>query len=144
LGRLKSAIYARMEEVSFRSGAAAVGGVLLAAGVAITLAVVLGGPGGAVASPSAARAAAPAVTSPTPAPASSSPQATPRPSRTTVPAAVAGDYRPSRASAAWYTARTPGRFARPRPFDRRWLPGWRGRPRSGPWAWGLLLRHRHR
>jgi hypothetical protein len=142
LGRLKSAIYARMEEVSFRSGAAA-GGVLLAAGVAITLAVALGGPGGAVASAPASRPAAPAVTSPAPVSASSSPQATPRPGRTTVPAAVAGDYRPSRASAARYTART-GRFARPRPFDRRWLPGWRGRPRSGLWTWGLLLHHRHR
>ena len=147
MGRLKSAIYARMEEVSFRSGAAAVGGVLVAAGVAITLAVVPGGPGGAVASAPASRAAAPAapaVTSPAPVPASSSPRATPRPSRTTVPVAVAGNYRPSRASAAWYTARTPGRFAWPRPFDRRWLPGWRGRPRSGPWAWGLLRRHRRR
>ena len=39
-----------MEEVSFRSGAAALGGVLAAAGAAITLAVVLGGPGDAVAS----------------------------------------------------------------------------------------------
>jgi hypothetical protein len=49
VGRLKSAIYARMEEVSFRSGAAMAGGVLTAAGVAITLAVVPGGPGDAVA-----------------------------------------------------------------------------------------------
>ena len=144
MGRLKSAIYARMEEVSFRSGAAAVGGVLLAAGVAITLAVVLGGPGGAVASAPVSRAAAPAVTSPTPVPASSSPRATPRPSRTTVPAAVARDYRPSRASAAWYTARTPGRFAWPRPFGRRWLAGWRGWPRSASWTWGLLPRHHRR
>ena len=147
MGRLKSAIYARMEEVSFRSGAAAVGGVLIAAGVAIMLAVVLGGPGGAVASAPASRAAAPAVTSPTPVPASSSPQATPRPSRTTVPAAVAGDYRPpsrARASAGWYAVRTPGRFAMLRPVDRRWLPGWRGWHRSGPWSRGLLLRHRRR
>jgi len=43
LGRLKSAIYARMEEMSFRSGAAVAGGVLVAAGLAITLAVALGG-----------------------------------------------------------------------------------------------------
>jgi len=43
LGRLKSAIYARMEEISFRSGAAAGAGVLAVAGVAITLAVALGG-----------------------------------------------------------------------------------------------------
>jgi hypothetical protein len=154
LGRLKSAIYAWMEKVSFRSGAAAVGGVLLAAGVAITLVVVPGGPGGAVASAPAARAAAPTAMSPTPVPAasssssssSSSPRAAPRPSRTTVPAAVAGDYRPSRAwaSAAWYAARTPGRFAGPRPFGRRWLPGWRGWHRPAPWTWGLSLRHRRR
>ena len=145
LGRLKSAIYARMEEVSFRSGAAAVSGVLIAAGVAIMLAVVLGGSGGAAASAPASPAAAPAVTSPTPVPASSSPQAIPRPSRTRVPAAVAGDYRrPSRASVAWYAVRTPGRFAMLRPFDRRWLPGWRGWRRSGPWSRGLLLRHRRR
>jgi hypothetical protein len=37
-GRLKSTIYARMEEMSFRSGAAVSAGVLAAAGVAITLA----------------------------------------------------------------------------------------------------------
>lgn len=46
-----------MEEVSFRSGAAALGGVLAAAGAAITLAVVLGGPGDAVASAPALRRA---------------------------------------------------------------------------------------
>jgi hypothetical protein len=50
LGQLKSTLYARMEEVSFRSGAAVAGGVLTAAGVAITLAVVLGGDSDAVAS----------------------------------------------------------------------------------------------
>ena len=48
-----------MEEVSFRSGAAALGGVLAAAGAAITLAVVLGGPGDAVASAPASPRRAP-------------------------------------------------------------------------------------
>jgi len=43
LGRLKSAVYTRMEEMSFRSGAVVAGGVATAAGVAVTLAVVLGG-----------------------------------------------------------------------------------------------------
>ena len=38
MGQLKSAIYARMEEVSFRSGVAVAGGVLAAAGVAVILA----------------------------------------------------------------------------------------------------------
>jgi hypothetical protein len=42
VGRLKSTLYARMEEMSFRSGAAVSAGVL-AAGVAITVAVVPGG-----------------------------------------------------------------------------------------------------
>ena len=37
MGRLKSTVYARMEEMSFRSGAAVTGGVLAAAGAAITL-----------------------------------------------------------------------------------------------------------
>ena len=49
MGQLKSAIYARMEEVSFRSGIAVAGGVLTAAGVAIALTVVLGGHGDAAA-----------------------------------------------------------------------------------------------
>jgi hypothetical protein len=43
LDRLKHTINARMEEMSFRSGAAVFAGVPIAAGVAITLAVVLGG-----------------------------------------------------------------------------------------------------
>jgi hypothetical protein len=44
LGQLKSTLYARMEEVSFRSGAAVTGGVLTAAGAALTPAHVPGGP----------------------------------------------------------------------------------------------------
>jgi hypothetical protein len=78
LGQLKSTLYARMEEVSFRSGAVVAGGVLTAAGVAITLAVVLGGHSDAVAS----------------APGSRPPPATPRASRTTSPATVARAYQP--------------------------------------------------
>jgi hypothetical protein len=65
-------LYARMEEVSFRSGAAVAGGVLTAAGVAITLAVVLGGHSDAAASAPASRVAVPSVTLPSPAPVSSS------------------------------------------------------------------------
>ena len=87
MGQLKSTLYARMEEVSFRAGAVVAGGVLTAAGVAITLAVVLGGHSDAVASASASRAAVPSAVSPVLAPVSSSPPATPpsptpRPSRT--------------------------------------------------------------
>jgi hypothetical protein len=65
LGRLKSTIYARMEDMSFRSGAAVSAGVLAAAGVAITLAVALGGHSGAA--PGASRPAAVAHSTPPPA-----------------------------------------------------------------------------
>jgi hypothetical protein len=64
LGRLKSSIYARMEDMSFRSGAAVSAGVLAAAGVAITLAVALGSHSGAA--PSASRPAAVAHSTPPP------------------------------------------------------------------------------
>jgi hypothetical protein len=164
LGRLKSAIYARMEEMSFRSGAAAAGGVLAATGVAITLAVVLGGPGDAVASAPGSSAAVPSAASTPLAPASSSAQATPRPGRTTVPATAAGDYRPppspaaTPASAARHVATpppggtpTPSRFNR---LDRRWLRGhpdfrerpgwWRWHRSSAPGSWGQSPRHRRR
>ena len=149
-----------MEEVSFRSGAAAVGGVLAAAGAAITLAVVLGGPGDAVASAPASRAPVPSVASPSPVPASSLPQATPRPSRTKVPATVAGDFRPPRSPARRSAARraattpVPGSTPTQRPFYRRWLPGhphlpgqpgWRGwRRPPASWSWGLWPRHLRR
>ena len=59
MGQLKSTLYARMEEVSFRAGAVVAGGGLAAAGVAITLAVMLGSHSDAVASASASRAAVP-------------------------------------------------------------------------------------
>src|SRR5581483_8023741 len=53
-GRLKRAVYARLEETSFRSGAGAVATmlvVLVVAGVAIALAVLLNGHSAAVAAP---------------------------------------------------------------------------------------------
>ena len=43
MGRVKSAIYARMEEMSFRSGVGLAAGVLVAAGLAIALPVTLNG-----------------------------------------------------------------------------------------------------
>src|SRR6476469_7652659 len=93
-----------MEEVSFRAGAAVAGGVLTAAGVAITLAVVLGGRSDAVASAPASRVAIPSVAPPVLAPVSSSPAATPsaisRASRTTAPATVARTYQPPSAARA--------------------------------------------
>jgi len=134
LGQLKSTLYARMEEVSFRAGAVVAGGVLTTAGVAITLAVVLGGHSDAVASASASRAAVPLAVPPVLAPVSSSPSATPRVSRTTSPATGAGAYQPPsapRAAATLHAAATstPGRtFASrrlvPRTSRRAVRPGW--------------------
>src|SRR5256885_12656216 len=102
-----------MEEVSFRSGAVVAGGVLTAAGVAITLAVVLGGHSDAVAS-APARVAAPSLAPSPVAPVSSVPSPTLRPSRTTPRATAAGIYQPpstaraaaTRASAARQAAAT--------------------------------------
>jgi hypothetical protein len=162
LGQLKSTLYARMEEVSFRSGAVVAGGVLTAAGVAITLAVVLGGHSDAVASASASRAAVPSAVPPVLAPVSSSlpatpPSATPRASRTTSPATVAGAYQPpsaARAAATLHagTTATPGRTSTSRhlvpraPRPAVWWSGWRGWHRSPPWRWpwGLSRHHRRR
>ena len=150
MGQLKSTLYARMEEVSFRAGAVVAGGVLTAVGVAITLAVVLGGHSDAVASASASRAAVPSAASPVLAPASSSPPATPRPNRT----ATRPTYQPpsaTRASATLHAAATPtlGRTFTSRRLDRRaprpavW-PGWRSWHRSPPWPWSLSRRHHRR
>ena len=123
-----------MEEVSFRSGAVVAGGVLTVAGVAITLAVVLGGHSDAVASAPVSRPAVPAA----------------------VPATVAGTYRPpsaARAAATLHAAATPtpGRtFTSHRLVPRAPLPpgppGWRGWHRSPPWPWpwGLSRHHRRR
>ena len=153
MGQLKSTLYARMEEVSFRSGAAVAGGVLTAAGVAITLAVVLGGHSDAVASAPVSRPAIPSVVPPVLAPGSSSPPATPRPSRTTAPGTVARAYQPSSAARAAATrhAAPPGHVVTPRrlvpraPQPPRW-PGWRSWHRSWPWPWrwGLSRHHRRR
>jgi hypothetical protein len=161
LGQLKSTLYARMEEVSFRSGAVVTGGVLTAAGVAITMAVVLGGHSDAVASAPASRPAVPAAVPPVLAPASSPPpatppSATPRASRTTGPATVAGTYQPPSAARAATTLHaaatpTPGRTFTSHRLEPRtprpavWL-GWRGWHRSPPWpwTWGLSRHHRRR
>ena len=160
MGQLKSALYARMEEMSFRSGAAVAGAVLTAAGVAITLAVVLGGHSAAVASAPPFRAAASVAPPPpppaSPAPGSSSPSPTPRPSRTTDPATVARAYQPpsaARASATRHAAPTPGttptptpRFRDPRTPQPPGVPpgwwGWHRSPPPWPWPWGVLRRHR--
>ena len=154
MGQLKSTLYARMEEVSFRVGAVVAGGILTAAGVAITLAVVLGGHSDAVASASASRAAVPSAVPPVLAPVSSSPSPTPRPSRTATRATTAGTYQPpwpTRASAARQAAATSalGRTPTPRLREARSLrrpgmpPGYWSSHRPRPWLYGLLW-HRRR
>ena len=138
-----------MEEVSFRAGAVVAGGVLTAAGVAITLTVVLGGHSDAVASASASRAAAPSLAPPPVAPVSSAPSLTPRPSRTATRATAAGTYQPpsaTRAYAARQAAATSalGRTPRAR-FPRRtgMPPGYWRSHRQRPWLYRLLW-HRRR
>ena len=154
MGQLKSTLYARMEEVSFRAGAVVAGGVLTAAGVAITLAVVLGGHSDAVASASASRAAAPSLAPPPVAPVSSAPSLTPRPSRTATRATAAGTYQPpsaTRAYAARQAAATSalGRTSRSRLREARsprrtgMAPGYWRSHRQRLWLYRLLW-HRRR
>jgi hypothetical protein len=153
VGQLKRAFYARMEEVSFRSGAAVAGGVLTAAGVAITLAVVLGGHSDAAASAPTSRVPVPSVAPPSSVSVSFSASPTPRPSRTTDPAAVAGAYQSPSAAPASATRHAatpaPGRTPTPRLRDPRspappgLPPGWWGN-RPPPWPLGLLRHHRRR
>ena len=112
MGDLKSALYARMEEVSFRSAAAVVGAVLAAAGVAITLAVVLGGHSDAAASAPSSRAAIPSVAPPSPHHVSATPQASP----------------PKPAPSSSHTSPW-----QPRPP--KWTPGDPRRPSPPDWGW---------
>jgi hypothetical protein len=116
-----------------------------------------------VASAPGSPAAVPSAASAPLVPASSSARATPRPSRTMVPATAAGDYRPppspARASAARHAATTPLPGGTPTPrlpnrLDRRWLRGhpdfrerpgwWRWRRPPAPGSWGQSPRHRRR
>ena len=117
MGRLKRTVYARLEEMSFRSGAAVTGGVLAAAGVAVTLAVLLGGHSDAATSAAAPDAGVGSVPPPSSAPASVSPSVTPRASRSTSPATAAGVYQPSSRVSTSATAQaaatpSPGRTTR--------------------------------
>jgi hypothetical protein len=80
--------------------------------------------------------------------------ATPRATRPTSPATVAGTYQPlseARAAATLHAAATPGRAFTSRrlvpraPRHAGWS-GWRGWHRSPPWLrpWGLSRHHRRR
>jgi hypothetical protein len=133
LGRLKRTIYARMEQMSFRSGVAVLAGVPVAAGVAITLALALGGHGAAV--PSAPRPAAVArpTLPPSPVVPTASPSATarPTPAASLMPANGYQLHAPvtvvttTQASAAWAAGLPTWRFPRPGRFRRPWpaVPG---------------------
>ena len=134
MGRLKRTIYARMEQTSFRSGVAVFAGVPVAAGVAITLAVVLGGHSAAV--PSAPRPAAVARPAPPPSPVvpAASPSATARPTPAASLMPVDG-YQPhapvtavttTQASAAWAAGLPTWRFPRPGLFRRPLPATWAG------------------
>jgi len=124
LGRLKSTIYARMEEMSFRSGAAVVGGVLVAVGMAITLAVVLGGHSAAATSVSSpATAAIVARSSPPPSPVL--PAALPSATAQATPVASlrpAGGYQPPAPVTAVTTPRASVSSAAGLPTPRRPRP----------------------
>ncbi len=87
MGRLKSAVYAQMEDMSFRSGAAVAGAALAVVGAVIALAVMLTGHSAAATGTSpdvAARLSSPASSAPAPA-TSAVPSTTPRPRQSKVP-----------------------------------------------------------
>jgi hypothetical protein len=147
LGSLKGAIYARMEEMSFRSGAAVGGGAIGVAGVAVTLAVVLSGhTAAATSAPSpdaAGRLATPVSSAPAPVTSAAS-SGTPRSSRPTVPRAGTGSY--SQSPSPHHVSATP-RPSAPRPSASsahtapwqprppKWTPGDPRRPSPPDWGW---------
>ena len=138
MGRVKSAVYARMEEMSFRSGAVLAAGELAAAAAAIVLAVTLSGPraaepGAAMAGaqgPGTAARPAPSLTrSPAPGPASS--PATPAASLAPVAA-----YRPPAPTSAAAPA-PPAAWPVFEPDGGRWHHRfWRDHPHRGWPGWG--------
>jgi hypothetical protein len=95
--KLKTTVYARMEEMSFRSGAATGAGALAAVGIAIALAVTLTGHSAAATSepgPTApARSAAPVLPSVTPSVSPSTPSS--RPAKSASPTAPPRGYLPA-------------------------------------------------
>ncbi len=148
---LKSTIYGRLEETSFRSGAAVSAGVLAAVGVGITLAVVLGGHSDAVAGLTGPAAAARTVVPPGPA-VTAAPSVTPRASGTS-PAGGQPAVAPSPATAASRNAPgqgnqgAPGATPTPRTSHSPWYPphglapgGWNPSTQPDPWPWGWLRR----
>lgn len=126
MGRVRSAINTRLEETSFRAGAAASAGVLAVTGGAIALAVTLGGSHADAASapapvPHTSAPPVPAPVFPSAAPSHPSPKPKPRPKGTS--------YQAPPQEAAVYT---------PPPSPDRW-GGYQGRHRMRPggWSYGM-------
>jgi len=145
LGSLKSAIYARMEDMSFRSGAAVGGGALAVAGVGVALAVALSGHSAAATSGHAPGMAAQLATPASSAPASSAASSgSPRTSRSAAPRAATGSY--SRTPSPHHVSAIPQASppkptpssARTHPWQPRplkWTPGDPRRPSPPDWGW---------
>jgi hypothetical protein len=151
-GGLKSAIYARMEEISFRSGAVAAGGVVAVGGLAIALAVLPGEHHAAATGTAAAAPRSAVPISPTIIPAVTPPARTHhRPAvRGSIPAAAPAPYAaapeqsvsPTRSAVTTAPpSSSPGSPVPPAARDRR--PGARA-PHGRPWyapPWQAHGRH---
>jgi hypothetical protein len=139
MGRLMSTIYARMEEMSFRSGAAVAAGAVAAAGTAIALPMVLAGHSAAAISAPVPSATVRMTAPPSPVLPIASPSVK---ARVTAEASrmPAGAYRPPAPVTAATTPRAPAadlptpRLTRP-PADPRYYAPW---PWSPPWGWNPL------
>jgi hypothetical protein len=137
-GGLRAAIYARLEETSFRSGAAVGAAAVGATGVVIAVMVTLGGHPVAQAQARPAESVPSSVASPAPAPDPPSVPARPSPA-VSAPAsnaaasgnAPAPDYLPA-ARVTPAATEAPARPLRLRPGD-RWF--WGPPPGSWPWRW---------
>jgi hypothetical protein len=146
LSRLKSAVYGRMEDMSFRSGAAVVGAALAVVGAVIALVVMLTGHDAAAAfspPPAAAnRVAGPASSAPASA-TSAVPSATARPRHSKVPRTVARTYAqapPPRPHTAAPRPRAPGpspsaHFTTQWPEPLKWAPTNPKKRAPSDWRW---------
>jgi hypothetical protein len=136
--KFRTTVYARMEEMSFRSGAAAGAAALAAVGIAIALAVTLTGHSAAATSGPAPTAPARSVPSP-----SVTPSVTATPSSTPVRSASPAASRQAYVPASGLSAPQPPPSAAPptaslwpqRPHRRLPLPGRTGVPSPIPPGW---------
>jgi hypothetical protein len=146
MGRVKSAIYARMEEMSFRSGAGLAAGVLAAAVTAIVLAVTLSGHGTAGTGAGMVAAQGPGTARPAPSPTRSPAASSSRPRPATDPASSPATPAASLAPVAAYLPPAPTAAAAPaypapwpafEPDGARWHHRvWRGHRHQSRPGWG--------